>query len=264
VTDSYLSDYAEPGLRQASFVQEPLGWIKVNLQGLKDRRQTVADLTNLGDSAPGYSGYLNKVKEAIIQSFPTAEPKTHMEMERLLWPVKIMNGPVPNFLVPIQPHWAMHLFDHHIASHTLFGPDPQLSLNIENVYYRAANPYVLSAPCRILWYVSKAREFPESMHVRACSYVKEIEVALPKEIFGQYRRLGVYNWNNMRQIVKGDLGKPVMGFLFSHTELFPQPIQWRVLQDILYENEGKGSQVQSPVKISEECFLELYKYGMRI
>lgn len=155
----------------------------------------------------------------------------------------------------------MHVIDQSIAAQTLFGSDPQLALSIENVYYRASRPQVLSAPARILWYVSHARNCEESMHIRACSYVREVVTAPPKEIFQRYRRLGVYRWNDIKSIVSGDLRKHVMGFSFSHTELFSQPIHWATLQEILKEKEGKQSQIQTPIKISEECFIELYKIG---
>lgn len=261
VTDNYISDHTESGLRQAYFLQEPQGWIKINLQIVKQSSEVVNDLTDLINNFPDYRGYFDKIRDLLAKSWPIKSSKSHAEIERLLWPAKITDGVLPSFIVPIKPRWAMHIIDQNIAAQTLFGSDPQLALSIENVYYRASRPKVLSGPARILWYVSHAPNCEESMHIRACSYVKEVVTAPPKEIFQRYRRLGVYRWNDIKSIVSDDLRKHVMGFCFSHTELFSQPIHWTILQEILKEKEGKQSQIQTPIKVSEECFIELYKIG---
>ena len=76
-----------------------------------------------------------------------------LDLEKGLWPLKIRELNIPTFIVPIRPEWAMHLFDEDIAKQDLFGGEPSLILNAENIYYRASVPKVLTAPGRILWYV---------------------------------------------------------------------------------------------------------------
>lgn len=137
-------------------------------------------------------------------------------------------------------------------------------MSLENVYYRAARPLILSAPGRILWYVSQQKDYPESMQIRACSYLREVLIGSPKNIFNRFRRLGVFAWRDVKQIVNDDLDRPIMGFCFSHTELLSKPISWAHLQEILEEKEGKRSQIQSPLKISTDCFIELYRVGMNL
>jgi len=199
------------------------------------------------------------VKQLLIEACLAKSARSHIEIERFLWPAKIVAGALQSFIVPIRPDWAMHLFDYNMASKTLFGADPRLALN---VYYRASRPYILSAPSRILWYVSQDRKYTESMHIRACSYATEVVAAPPKEMFHRFKRLGIYGWDDIKRIVKGNLEKPVMGFTFSHSELFTRPISWKMLQETLHVKDGKQSQIQSPVRISEECFMELYRIGM--
>lgn len=261
VTDDYISEHIESGLRQVYFVKKAQGWIKINLQAVKDSREMVVDLVNHASTSPFFREHLDKAGELLLLSSPLRDPEIQAEIESLLWPAKITNGVLPNFIVPIKPPWAMHLFDYNIASRTLFGSEPRLALNVENVYYRAAKPKVLQSPSRILWYVSKSPNVSESMHLRACSYLREVEMGLPKEIFRRFYRFGVYEWNDIKKIVNGDLQKPIMGFCFSHTELFPHPIPWSRLQEILNTKGGRRSQIQSPIRISEECFIELYKIG---
>lgn len=261
VTDDCISEHIESGLKQVYFVKKTQGWIKINLQVVKDSKGMVVDLANHANSFPVYREDLDKAGELLLLSSPLQDPGIQAEIESLLWPAKITNGVLPNFIVPIKSRWAMHLFDYNIAARTLFGSDPRLALNVENVYYRAPKPKVLHAPSRILWYVSKGRNVSESMHLRACSYLREVEIGLPKEIFRRFHRFGVYEWNDIKKIVNEDLQKPIMGFCFSHTEIFPHPISWSRLQEILNTKGGGRSQIQSPIRISEECFIELYKIG---
>jgi hypothetical protein len=165
--------------------------------------------------------------------------------------------------VPIQPRWAKELFDRELAEGTLFGANPSLVLNSENVYYRAARPEVISAPARVLWYVSQDSAYPQSMAVRACSYIDEVIIGRPKDLFRRFKRLGVYEWRDVYAVAKQDVTKEIMAFLFSKTELFARPLAWSVMQEVLRAHAGKGSQLQSPIAISEPCFLDMYRRGAR-
>jgi len=118
---------------------------------------------------------------------------------------KIVDIEIPSFIVPIRPKWAMHLFDEGLANQTLFGSSPELSFNRENVYYRAKHPKVVLAPARILWYVSKDKRFPDSMHIRAYSYLDECIINKPRELFRRFRRLGVYKWGDVFKVAKNNI-----------------------------------------------------------
>jgi GNAT superfamily N-acetyltransferase len=189
-------------------------------------------------------------------------PEILPHVERALWPAKILGTALPCYIVPIRPHWAEQLFDIELARHSLFGADPRLAMNSENAYYRAARPAILNAPARLLWYVSQDPAYPGAKAIRACSYLDEVLVAPPKDAFRRFQRLGVYRWADVFRVAKSDLTKDVMAFRFSKTELFSRPVAWEILQTELGRAGGKGSQLQSPLQISESCFLELYKLGM--
>jgi hypothetical protein len=135
-------------------------------------------------------------------------------------------------------------------------------LNSENVYYRAAKPACITAPARVFWYVSQDSSYPGSMALRACSYVDEVVIAPPKEVFRRFKRIGIYEWRDVFGLAKNDLENEIMAFRFSKTELMRTPVAWNVLQTVLQRKTGKGSQIQSPLLVSEECFLELYRLGM--
>ena len=185
------------------------------------------------------------------------------EAERTLWPLKIAGAGTPCFIVPIQARWARELFDRELAAGTLFGATPTLAFNAENVYYRAARPRVLSAPARVLWYVSLEKGTPGTMAIRACSRIDEVVVGRPKELFARFRRLGVYQWPDIFELADRDTEKEIMAFRFSGTEHFPRSVPRETVQNEILAREGKGNNpFMSPVEISETAFFQIYNRGI--
>ncbi|MBK9262634.1 MAG: hypothetical protein IPM54_22870 [Polyangiaceae bacterium] len=186
------------------------------------------------------------------------EVQSHLRIERALWPLKLIGTGLRCFIVPIQPQWAEQLFDD-MPQGNLF-KNSLLTLRPENAYYRKAKPHVLSAPARVLWYVST--DAPGAMALRANSYIDEVIVDVPKEVFRRFRRLGIYSWNEVFKTADYELSNEIMAFQFSKTELSRNPVAWDRLQETLLKHVGKKNQIISPVEIPEECFLELYRLGM--
>lgn len=185
------------------------------------------------------------------------------EMEATLWPAKLTSTGIPCFIAPIQPRWAKDLFDVGLATGTLFGANASLVLNCENVYYRDARQRILTAPARVLWYVSEDRAYPESKAVRACSFIDEVVVGRAKDLFRRFKRLGVYTWNDIVKLAGDDETNTIMAFRFSKTELFERPVGWDDLQTVLKTHNGKGSPLVSPIAIDESLFVEVYTRGAR-
>ena len=160
----------------------------------------------------------------------------------------------------------MHLFDTDIASgQDLFGSEPSLILNAENVYYRSSTPKVLSAPGRVLWYVSAGNKlYQGSMCVKACSYLDDVEIGTAKQLFSKYKKLGIYKWKDVyNEVADGDLNKDIMAFKFLKLEVFSHPISLAQLQAI-WKVDGKNfNNAVSPLAISKERFLEIYNLGMK-
>jgi len=188
-----------------------------------------------------------------------------LQVERSLWPAKLTDIDIPAFVIPIRPEWAMHLFDPYIASQDLFGGEPSLIFNVENVYYRASRPEVLSAPARILWYVSSGRgKYQGTMSIRASSYLDEVVVDKPKALFSQFRRLGIYRWEDVFNVAKRQVGQDIMAFRFSNTEVFSTPISRDDLREIWREETGGTFHIQTPISIPRQRFFRLYKIGVKI
>ncbi len=115
----------------------------------------------------------------------------------------------------------------------------------------------------MLWYVSDDRRYPESKAIRACSHIDEVLIGTPKLLYSRFRRLGIYQWDDVLGTAKRRIDEVIMAFRFSRTELFERPVSWKSLQATLHTHMGMRSQVQSPMKIPESCFLDLYEQGFR-
>ncbi len=130
--------------------------------------------------------------------------------EELIWPGKLLGVGVRNYIVPIQPRWAAHLFDEELASQDLFGAATRVAISYENVYYRGKVPRVLKAPGRVLWYVSGDRRYKGSRKIRAWSSLKEVVIDSAKNLFKRFEQLGMYEWRDVKAGAKGDANAQIM------------------------------------------------------
>lgn len=261
VNDEYLSEKVVAALNESGFFQIQDGWAKITLQEVLDVNETVTQLSN--SVWPDY--VKNPLSDIVLALQSAPNQSVLLEIEKRLWPLKIEEADIPAFIVPIRPIWAMHLFDVDIAGQDLFGGELSLILNAENVYYRKSFPKVLSAPGRLLWYVSAGKmRYQGSMYIKACSYLDEVEIGKPKQLFSKYKKLGVYKWKDVyNEVADGDLNKEIMAFKFSKTEIFKHPIHLSKLQAI-WKAEGKNfNNAVSPLSIDKNRFLSLYNLGMK-
>lgn len=249
----------EEALAEGGFSKHGDNWVKIALPIIAAPSELAAEVDKIGEECAEARSLTGQVSR-YLRTAESQPPGQLTRLERALWPCKIIGTNLPCYIVPIRPLWAKHLFDAKLAEYDLFGADPKLMMNWENAYYRSAQPAVLTAPSRVLWYVSQEASHPGTMAIRACSYIDEVVVASPKEAFKKFQRLGIYTWAEVFKIANEDLEKKVMVFQFSGTEPL-QPVPWAKLQDVLKRDSGKGSQLQSPLQITEACFFRLYKLG---
>ncbi len=261
VTDPCLSENIAHELQNSLFTWVDQHWVKFNLTGIETANALAEKLELVTGSSEQERTYLHRLSQIIAKASEERDTRLLLDIERSLWPTKITDIEIPVFVVPIRPEWAMHLFDERMAKQTLFGAKPEIAMNCENVYYRARRPSVLSAPGRILWYVSSNSKYQGSQHVRACSCLDEVIVGKPKNLFRQFRRLGIYEWKDVLNVAKGNADNEIMAVRFSDTELFSRPISWNDFQQTLFRLESHKSQIQSPIRISTETFVQIYKLG---
>jgi len=260
VIDNYLSDEIIDALIESGFVYINDIWVKANLPIVGTSKELISKLKSYKSLLPQY---FDNISELIERSVSDNNIEMLLKTERSLFPAKITDINIPVFMIPIKARWAMELFDTEIARQSLFGAEPELMLNTENVYYRASHPKILSAPARILWYISKSRNYQGDQSVRACSYVNEVIIDTPKKLFSMFQRLGVYKWKDVLETADKDINKKIMAFQFSHTELFKNPISLGFLKKIWFdEDKKKFSPPQSPMSIPIQHFFHIYRIGM--
>jgi hypothetical protein len=233
-------------------------WERMNLAGVHSRSEIAARLKECERRGDAEFRFCKEISAALKASSNVEEV---MEIEHTIWPCKIREQLVPNFLVPIRPQWAEHLFDARLAEQGLFGALQEVALRCENIYYRSAKNSGLRAPGRIVWYVSQSRRYSGSGSVRACSILEEVIVGKPKELFKRYRRFGIYQWKDVLQTAGGDIHSQVMCLRFSHTEPFRTPIPLKELTAIKDRFQSRAPLI-GPHRLPLGAFEELYRYGM--
>jgi len=260
-SDPYLEEEVKSALKQDQFCFKEGSWMKITLPVVA----TISGLSKLLGSlllkSPLEQEYCSKVLQNLQMVNGENQERVSANIEQILWPAKITEFQIPNYIIPIEPRWAKELFDADLSRQVLFATPPDLGLNREAVYYRAKNPSSnIPAPSRILWYVSKDSKFQGTMHIRACSYIDEVAVGKPKELFKRFRRLGVYDWENVYKLAKNDTNREIMAIKFSYTEPFPSPVPWQIFQKIL-NDESCRSRIQSPHRITPNAFFRIYRVG---
>ena len=243
-------------LREIGFIPVGTTWMKLNVACVETSNAINSRLFELGKNAPDLKAGIALITTALadLQKNPSLTLAT--QIERALWPAKIIDADLPSFIVPIRPEWAEHFFDEDLASRRLFGLRHDLHFGREAVYYRAKQISGLKYPGRILWYVSQGNEKTGSMSVKACSSLDEIVIGKPKELYKQFRRLGIYEWRNIWELAHKNLDEKIMAIRFSDTERFHTPVS---LQEL--ERLGVAGPIQSPRPITPEVFAKIYSIG---
>jgi len=264
VSDPYISEIVRNAFSDCGFINKLSIWFKISLNGLYTQDSLSLAFYKLKNSSP----IEFDVTETFGKNFEILrsvnDHQILLDSERLFFPLKLVDLDIPCFIVPITPGWAMQLFDHDLAKQDLVGGrEDKLLLNFENAYYRSAHSKILTAPARILWYVSdsKTSVYQGVKSIRAASFLDEVVIDKPKNLYKKYRRLGIYEWKDVFSIAQNDLDKNIMGFKFRQTELFKNPIFLNTLQAIWQSEKNKNFTIQSPLKIDSTQFFRIYKLG---
>ncbi len=239
------------------FVRDPLGtWVKWSMEGVHRRDRLSAEASALAKRQPNVESSLLRI--GIELTTATGAEESIANLERLLWPGMLAESPLRTFVVPIQPRFAAHLFDAKLGGESLFGGDPSLLLNSENVYYRSGKIQVVSAPSRILWYVSTDKS-AKIREVRACSAVLATHVGRAKDLFQRFQRLGVYEWEDILEVARGNPDNRVMAIHFGATECLPIAVPGEVLRPMIAAHRGADGPppLSMPVEIPSSCFEEI-------
>ncbi len=257
ISDGTITKDISIFLEKSGFLKIGITWIKVIFSELLTSNQLIAHLKTKEYITLLHEEFVEQTTQRIENAINNQDYQEIVNLEKLFWPVKIIDGNIPTFVIPIKPIWAIDLFDYELGNSTLFGSDSTLILKIENVYYRSSSTHLPTCPSRVLWYVSKGKFFQNVMSIRCCSYVDETEINTPKELFKQYKKIGVYQWRELYKASKYDINHNLLAFRFSFNELFPNPIELSKYKNIT----NRKSASFAPISISNKDFISLYKTG---
>jgi predicted nucleic acid-binding protein len=259
ITEKYLEDDLINAIEEARFIKLDNSWHKLNMKGIFNSENIYSKITQNEQ----INQIISRVNDKIKESKEDTEFIKMYNYERYLSPLKIEDFHIPTYIVPIRPHWAEQLFnDKSKEKLALFEPEYELLLNRENVYYRSANPKILSAPSRILWYLSENKVTKEKGSIIATSYIDEIFIDSPKKMFKQFEKLGIYKWKDISDTAGSN--EKIMAFVFSDTELFKKPISLAYVSEVFQKLESKKFMIVAPLKIKTETYLALYKQGTNL
>lgn len=258
IVDLHLNQNAKEALLKDHFFPSNNSWFRFVIPAYTTKEHVLTELTSIDFKAEAVRNKIADI-EILLSSDDTLQNSTNIwNLEAVLWPAKITDSNIPCYILPIRPEWAFHLFDEPFAKQDMFGPKIDLALSRESVYYRAAkNSAGISAPARVLWYVSqKNSKHYGSGAIRAQSRLDEIIIGKPKDLFKQFRRLGIYEWEDVFSTAKNNLNNEIMALRFSDTEMLNKPIPWDEVTKKL-EAAGIKTQLQSPCKIPESIFFSI-------
>ena len=264
ITDPHLKESEKQILESQYFIKNQQGfeWIKACYRDTLSSQKVITFLNQSSKNNPEYSSLSQLLISWLDSDEALQDPFYAMDMERLLWPLKIEDAYMPNFIIPIKPEYAKELFDKNLAKENLFGSRrSDLFLSLDTVYYKSiqGNGGLKKAPARIFWYVSQCKDsgYSNISSIRACSQVDYVIIDTPEVLYKKFQHLGLYN---LEQIKSCSKSKQVMAIKFSHTEQLPNPIELKKIQQCL----EKRVTMQSTTRISQAEFIALYRLGFNL
>lgn len=244
ICDPHLSLSIVQAMREDGFIPHENSWIGFAVPACGN-----AVKVDLALSRAGSLVGLN-----LQQLRPELSAPIAADLERRLWPAKIIDSKLPSFLIPIKPEFSTELFG--IPPSLMLRSDT-LGISREHVYYRSPRPNRETAPARLLWYGSGADKRSGLTAVIGCSRLEQVIVAKPADLHRQFRHLGVWKQERITAAAAGGRARCLR---FADTEIFSTPVPLRRLRDL-----GRRYQtnliLQSPQKIPSDLFAAIYEEG---
>lgn len=173
-------------------------------------------------------------------------------LEHAFRPLRLLDADLPTWLVPIRRHWASELFGHPAM---LLPRSLGLALSTEHVYYKKGRAGE-TAPGRVLWYLSG----DPGGEVFGCSLLMDVRDGQPKELYRDFRRLGVYTFDD----VKGSANENglVRALNVTDTELLPVPVSLARLRSLAAKTKDGVNPVGAH-RVSQALFQAVIREGHR-
>jgi ribosomal protein S18 acetylase RimI-like enzyme/predicted transcriptional regulator len=230
VTDPRPSEVVVTAMLEMGYQNITTGYEAHLLQGRLTWSEVAAELPALAENRPESSD---------LSSNEAAD------LERILWPLKVTDAPLPNFLISIRPEPAAALLNRE----QVLWDNAELGLSRQHVYYRSPGRSGLEAPGRVLWYISG-----KVGAAVACSRLEQIVVAHPGTLYRKFRRLGVLDRTVIRKVARDERA---MALLFADTEFFDTPVSLERLRQI----DCRLEPLASPRRIAASSFFSVCEEG---
>jgi GNAT superfamily N-acetyltransferase/predicted nucleic acid-binding protein len=262
ISEEYVTPVVLNALQEDNFFSKNNKWFKYCLPLSGSHYEVI---NQLSDFSMPYQISPESLKEiyTTISCCDLSKKSWVVNLEKTFYPLRIFDAEIPTFIIPIKGYWAKELFDEEISNEFLWGANAEIALNRECVYYRSKKATCKwDFPGRILWYVSQpaAKHSTVSVHaIRAVSFLDQVVVDKPKELYRKFKRLGVYTFDNLKEVVKGDLESELMAIRFSETQPLKKPVPLSRVQTIL----GKKTSLPAPLRINAHEFSMIYNDGMQ-
>jgi hypothetical protein len=255
ISDKCAGEMVRDALEEFAFAEFDDGWAKIAVRAVGDLA-SLRDMVQQSATEEIDGPLAGAAQQALETAVASNDAATVAAVESRFWPAKVLGAGLPTFIISIRAEWAQYFFDNDLAAQLLFRSREELLLGIEGVYYCSSKHRHLTAPARILWYVSRGSKGDGSMTIKACSRLEEVVMGKPKELFKRFRRLGIFEWKDVFNTANNDLTNDILGFRFSMTERFTHPFPLDRLEAI-----GIRQPLLGPRRISDEQFATIYSYG---
>jgi predicted GNAT family acetyltransferase/predicted nucleic acid-binding protein len=265
ISDEYLNETIIRSLSDDLFHKDGKSYFKIAAKAICKKSMVPSLVANISTTNISTSEVLHKISRKLAEYDYENDPNLSFDVETLLFPLIIEDSRIPSFIVPIDAHWAMELFDEKLAGQTLFGGDHKLALQKECVYFRSTKfDRGLQSPGRIFWYVTDDKEFHQTKRIRAYSQITEVTIGKPKELFRANKKYGIYKWKNIMETAKQNIDNDIMAIKFSNTILFDNPVTYEKVVSILKRNSLYSNFQRSPYPIPSTVFNEIYQHGFQL
>ncbi|MGO9672176.1 MAG: GNAT family N-acetyltransferase, partial [Streptosporangiaceae bacterium] len=242
ITEPELANETQRILREEGFLKVGGHWLALVIRSCGSS----AAINNLVATAAQRAGLQLQELQPGLSSVIAAD------LERAMWPVKIIDSLLPTYLIPIRPGWSADLFG---IPQPLTPRPNMIGLSREHVYYRSPHPRT-PAPARLLWYVTDAQRGGVSA-VIACSRLDESVIGKPAALFQRFRHLGVWRLDQVTQAAKTGGAQALR---FADTEIFQRPVPLRRLRQLAADHSQTVA-LRSPQKITADLFAAIYQEG---
>lgn len=185
----------------------------------------------------------------------TLTPSRVSQLESKLWPAKLLDLPLANYVISIRPGYATELFS---LTDSLLERPELLALSREHVYYRSPRSSP-RAPARVLWYASGAGKRGGIGAVVAVSRLVSVVHGTPEQLHTRFAHYGVWT---LGQIATVATNGGASALLIADTERLNRPVGHDRLEQLARRADCRLGPLLSPRAVPASLFEAAHTEGI--